>query len=152
MCHLALTTKRILIPDNICDEHCNRQECRWNWYLWLHHLILRSIHIENCVIRNIRSASNDRIFEYGFLIYGWYRHTHVSVTISNVSFENNQPSHYSGIDGSKSMDFMALRPNPRHFSLTPTRRKDPSTSQTGAAVWWSLRLPTTQHLSIFSLR
>jgi len=30
-----MTTKGILIPDNRCDEHYNRQECRWNWYLWL---------------------------------------------------------------------------------------------------------------------
>jgi len=58
-------------------------------------MIYPQIIIENCVIRNIRSALNDRIFEYGFLLYGGNRHTQVSVTISNVSFENNQLSHYT---------------------------------------------------------
>ena len=48
--------------------------------------------LENCVIRNLHGAVGS-----GFQIYGGLGHSHVSVTLSNASFENNQLSRYSGI-------------------------------------------------------
>jgi len=75
-------------------------------------VIYPQIIVENCVIRNICSASNDRIFEYGFLLYG-------GIGIDTPMFQwqlviNNQLSHFTWIDGS--------------IPVTPTRRKDLSTS------------------------
>jgi len=50
--------------------------------------------IENCIIRNICCVSH---YGFGVAIFGELGHSHVSVILNNVSFENNQISGYSGI-------------------------------------------------------
>ena len=60
-------------------------------------MIYPQIIIENCIIRNICGASDYRTIGFGLQISG-HGHSHVSVTLSNVSFENNQLSQYSGIE------------------------------------------------------
>jgi len=62
-------------------------------------MIYPQIIIENCIIRNITAASDYRTIGYfGLLTFGELGHSHISVTLSNVSFENNQLSCYSGIE------------------------------------------------------
>jgi len=55
-------------------------------------MIYPQILIENCIIRNICCGARDD--EFGLVISG---HSHISVTLSNVSFENNQLSSNGGI-------------------------------------------------------
>jgi len=54
--------------------------------------------IEDCIIMDIHLASDDWKSGYGLLLFGQLAHFPVSVTLSNVSFENNQLSSQSGIE------------------------------------------------------
>jgi len=100
-----MTTKRILIPDKICDEHCNRQECRWNWYLrlqltWYYDLstnhnwkLLLGISVVHQMIRYLNMAFyymegiNIPMFQWQLVMFP------LKITNCRITLESMDPNH-----------------------------------------------------------